>query len=79
MKPPLSHLGLGTAQFGAVYGIHNQGRMVSDADMSRILCLARDQGIKTIDTAVATNTTWKKKSAAAECEASPLNSASRND
>jgi len=53
MKPLLSHLGLGTAQFGAVYGINNKGRMVSDADMNRILCMARDKGIKTIDTAVA--------------------------
>lgn len=53
MKPLLSHLGLGTAQFGTVYGINNQGGMVSDADMYRILCLARDQGIKTIDTAAA--------------------------
>ena len=53
MKPLLSHLGLGTAQFGAIYGINNQGKMVSDADLNRILCLARDLGIRTLDTAVA--------------------------
>jgi len=53
MKPFLSHLGLGTAQFGAIYGINNQGKMVSDADLNRILCLARDLGIRTLDTAVA--------------------------
>ena len=53
MKPLLSHLGLGTAQFGAIYGINYQGKMVSDADLNRILCLARDLGIRTLDTAVA--------------------------
>ena len=53
MEPLLSHFGLGTAQFGAIYGINNQGKIVSDMDLNRILCLARDLGIRTLDTAVA--------------------------
>ncbi len=53
MEPLLSHFGLGTAQFGAIYGINNQGKIVSNMDLNRILCLARDLGIRTLDTAVA--------------------------
>lgn len=53
MESIASHLGLGTAQFGTIYGVNNQGKMVSDADLRRILCQARDLGMRTIDTAVA--------------------------
>jgi aryl-alcohol dehydrogenase-like predicted oxidoreductase len=53
MDASLTHLGLGTAQFGSVYGISNQGKMVSDGDLDLILSLLRDHQIITLDTAAA--------------------------
>ena len=53
MKASLTHLGLGTAQFGTVYGLSNQGKMVSDTDLDYILSILKEQKIQTLDTAVA--------------------------
>ncbi len=53
MKASLTHLGLGTAQFGTVYGLSNQGKMVSDTDLDYILSILKEQKIQTLDTAAA--------------------------
>lgn len=49
---PISRLALGTAQFGMSYGVANLAGKVSINDIAKILQLARDAGIDTIDTAV---------------------------
>ncbi len=46
-------LGLGTAQFGADYGISNRNGRVRAAELERILHLAADLGVHTLDTAAA--------------------------
>ena len=46
-------LALGTVQFGLSYGIANQHGQVSRAEVGRILTLARESGIDTLDTAIA--------------------------
>jgi aryl-alcohol dehydrogenase-like predicted oxidoreductase len=46
-------LALGTAQFGLSYGIANQNGQISPSDAKDILRLARDNGIDTLDTAIA--------------------------
>ncbi|CAH0354123.1 aldo/keto reductase [Aquabacterium sp. CECT 9606] len=50
MTAPL--IALGTAQFGMNYGIANQSGQVSLDEVGRILALAREQGIDTLDTAM---------------------------
>lgn len=45
-------LALGTAQFGLPYGIANLSGQVGRAQASRILALARSNGIDTLDTAI---------------------------
>jgi len=47
-----SIIGLGTAQFGMAYGVANQAGKVAPDDVRRILALARDRGIDTVDTAM---------------------------
>lgn len=44
-------IGLGTAQFGLDYGIANSGGKTAQSEVTRILELARDRGLDTIDTA----------------------------
>jgi aryl-alcohol dehydrogenase-like predicted oxidoreductase len=44
-------LGLGTAQFGSIYGISNARGKVSEAEVRSILELAAEQGISVLDTA----------------------------
>ena len=44
---------IGTAQFGLKYGVANTGGQVSDSDAIKILSLAKEHGIDTLDTAVA--------------------------
>lgn len=47
-------LALGTAQFGLPYGIANQSKQqISREEAGRILALARESGIDTLDTAIA--------------------------
>ncbi|HQU87046.1 aldo/keto reductase [Denitromonas sp.] len=46
-------LALGTVQFGLNYGVANAAGMVSQAEASRVLALARESGIDTLDTAAA--------------------------
>lgn len=46
-------LGLGTVQFGIDYGVSNPDGQVARDEVARILALARDVGIHTLDTAVA--------------------------
>jgi aryl-alcohol dehydrogenase-like predicted oxidoreductase len=46
-------LALGTAQFGLAYGIANQSGQVSRANAAKMLQLARDFYIDTLDTAIA--------------------------
>jgi D-threo-aldose 1-dehydrogenase len=53
LKKPMERIGLGTVQFGLDYGISNKAGQVSRAEIDRILVLARDRGIHTIDTAAA--------------------------
>ncbi|WP_395648231.1 aldo/keto reductase [Terricaulis sp.] len=48
-----SRLGLGTAQFGLAYGVSNAGGQVSLGEAERILDLAYEAGIRTLDTAAA--------------------------
>jgi len=45
-------LALGTVQFGLAYGIANQSGQVSQAEIDRILNLARGNGIHVLDTAI---------------------------
>ena len=47
----MSKLALGTVQFGLDYGVVNQGGQVSINDVKKILDVARDNGINTLDTA----------------------------
>ena len=49
----MTKLALGTVQFGLPYGIANQGGQVSRAEARKILALARESGIDTLDTAIA--------------------------
>ena len=53
-------LGLGTAQFGMVYGIANQQGEVSLEEVKEILTIAKDAGIDTIDTAIAYGASQEK-------------------
>ncbi len=46
-------LALGTAQFGLDYGVANSAGIVSQAEAFRVLALARENGIDTLDTAAA--------------------------
>ena len=46
-------LALGTAQFGLHYGIANQSGQVPRVEVERIIALARESGIDTLDTAIA--------------------------
>lgn len=46
-------LGLGTVQFGIDYGVSNSNGQVAPDEVARILTLARDAGIRTLDTASA--------------------------
>jgi aryl-alcohol dehydrogenase-like predicted oxidoreductase len=52
MTSPLPRIGLGTAQFGADYGIAGSGR-VPLARVAEILRLAHEAGLDTLDTAVS--------------------------
>lgn len=45
-------IALGTAQFGMNYGVANQSGQVPADEVGRILALARDEGIDTLDTAM---------------------------
>jgi aryl-alcohol dehydrogenase-like predicted oxidoreductase len=51
---PVGHnsLALGTAQFGMAYGVANQSGQVSADEVGRILALAREHGVDTLDTAM---------------------------
>lgn len=49
----VKRIALGTAQFGSAYGIANKSGQVDRSEVDRILRLARDCGIDTIDTAIA--------------------------
>ncbi|HXS06694.1 MAG TPA: aldo/keto reductase [Rhizomicrobium sp.] len=44
-------LGLGTVQFGQVYGISNRQGQITASEAARILALAADKGIRLLDTA----------------------------
>lgn len=46
-------LALGTVQFGLPYGISNSGGQISREEADKILGLARESGIDTLDTAIA--------------------------
>lgn len=46
-------LALGTVQFGLDYGVANQTGLVPETDVKQILDLCRNEGIDTLDTAVA--------------------------
>jgi len=46
-------IGLGTAQFGLDYGISNPSGQVAQTELGRILALAREAGIRVVDTASA--------------------------
>lgn len=48
-----SKLALGTVQFGLPYGVANKQGQVSKLEVQSILSLAKDKGIKTLDTAIA--------------------------
>jgi len=50
---PGARIALGTAQFGLSYGIANAAGAPGDAEAARILALARESGIDTLDTAIA--------------------------
>jgi aryl-alcohol dehydrogenase-like predicted oxidoreductase/RimJ/RimL family protein N-acetyltransferase len=49
---PARHIALGTAQFGMHYGIANRHGQPGINDIREILAVARDGGIRTIDTAM---------------------------
>ncbi len=49
----MNRLALGTVQFGLPYGIANQAGQVTRATARNMLQLAREQGIDTLDTAIA--------------------------
>ena len=49
----VSRLAIGTAQFGMSYGIANSVGQVSLKEVSKILALARKEGVDTLDTAIA--------------------------
>lgn len=52
--PPIgARLALGTAQFGSSYGVSNKSGQVGKTEIARILRLACEAGIDTLDTAVA--------------------------
>ena len=46
-------LAIGTVQFGLDYGITNQFGKVKDSELSKILALSAEQGIDTLDCALA--------------------------
>lgn len=46
-------LGIGTVQFGLDYGVSNKGGRTREYEVCRILDLARDSGIRMLDTAAA--------------------------
>ena len=46
-------IALGTAQFGLDYGVANQQGMISSAEAKSIVECARENGISTLDTAIA--------------------------
>ena len=50
---PGARIVLGTAQFGLDYGIANAGGAPDDAEAARILALAREAGVLSLDTAIA--------------------------
>ena len=47
----VQRIGLGTAQFGLDYGISNSGGQVPPFEVARILKLAKEAGIDTLDSA----------------------------
>lgn len=49
---PGRRIALGTVQFGMPYGIANQTGQVSEPEAARILAIARESGVDTIDTAI---------------------------
>jgi hypothetical protein len=49
----MSRLALGTAQFGAPYGVANSGGPLSREEAIRIVQFASSAGIDTLDTAIA--------------------------
>src|SRR5690606_8086920 len=48
-----SRIALGTVQFGLDYGVANTRGRVTPDEVARILALAADAGVRTLDTAVA--------------------------
>lgn len=48
-----SNIALGTVQFGLPYGVSNTNGQVSSSEVSKILALAKSEGIHTLDTAIA--------------------------
>ena len=52
-KLPFERLAIGSAQFGFKYGIMNKVGQTTEADIQKILDVARNYRINTIDTAVA--------------------------
>ncbi len=48
-----ARIAIGTAQFGSAYGVANAAGQVSADEVGRILALARQAGVRTLDTAVA--------------------------
>ncbi len=50
---PISKVALGTVQFGLPYGISNTNGQVSSSEVSKILDLAKAEGVHTLDTAIA--------------------------
>lgn len=51
--PAPMQLALGTVQFGLAYGIAGSGQAVPEAQVRRILAVAWDRGLRTLDTAAA--------------------------
>lgn len=47
---------LGTAQFGLPYGIANARGQISQDEVRRLLCVAWEEGVRTLDTAIAYGT-----------------------
>ena len=49
---------LGTVQFGLDYGVNNQSGQVQQSEVNKILQLAKESGIKKIDTSSAYGTSF---------------------
>tara|TARA_Y100001935_G_scaffold122826_1_gene102063 strand:- start:54 stop:929 length:876 start_codon:yes stop_codon:yes gene_type:complete len=48
-----SKLAIGTVQFGMPYGVSNETGQVDSREVENIICLARESGIDTLDTAIS--------------------------